>query len=159
MTKCAIVGNAESIFGKKRGSEIDSHDIVIRINRPFIKSPIDQGSKIDIMFVHDGTLHHVDPNSTQYMVFNTSVEMKDEIEYWSKIISEETGIEGAKATTGFLAICYAIKQGYEIDLYGFDWYETYTHYLAHLKSSPWHKHSPSWEKEKIRTWIDESRIH
>ena len=32
--RVAIVGNAESLFYKKTGKEIDSHDLVIRINRP-----------------------------------------------------------------------------------------------------------------------------
>lgn len=32
--RIAIVGNAESLFYRKTGAEIDSHDLVIRINRP-----------------------------------------------------------------------------------------------------------------------------
>ena len=159
MTTCAIVGNAESIFGKKHGKEIDSHDIVIRINRPAIKSVVDQGEKITLMFVHDGTIHHVDPNSNQYKVFNIDVEMKDEISHWAKIISRSTKIEGAKATTGFLAIAYALSKGYDVNLYGFDWYDTDTHYLAHLKCGPWNKHHPEWEREQVSKWITKDQIH
>lgn len=44
----AIIGNAESILNFNFGSEIDQHDIVIRINNCDIKDPKSQGWKIDI---------------------------------------------------------------------------------------------------------------
>ncbi len=31
-SRIAIVGNAKSIFGKNHGTEIDNHDIVVRLN-------------------------------------------------------------------------------------------------------------------------------
>jgi hypothetical protein len=45
----AIVGNAQSLFGKNLGSEIDAHDVVIRLNRGFIVDPSQQGSRTDII--------------------------------------------------------------------------------------------------------------
>lgn len=51
----AVVGNADSLFSKKYGSEIDSHDIVIRFNKPAIfydkfldKIEVTHGKKIDL---------------------------------------------------------------------------------------------------------------
>ncbi len=44
----ALVGNASSIFEKKRGPEIDSQDIVVRMNAGFVTSPESQGTRTDV---------------------------------------------------------------------------------------------------------------
>lgn len=52
-SKCAIVGGSQRINGSKLGSEIDSHDLVIRVNyHPW--DPVDGGTKTDVQFVADG---------------------------------------------------------------------------------------------------------
>lgn len=157
MATCAIVGNAKSIFGKRQGRAIDSHDIVIRINRPQIVSIQDQGSKTNIMFVFDLTAKNV--NARMYRVVNTSKDLRPELEFWSKIISQETGIIKARPTTGFMAILYAQAMGYEISLYGFDWYQSPTYYLEQVTTGPWKRHCPSWEKAKILDWVEPKKIH
>jgi len=45
--KVAIIGNAESIFHEKRGSIIDMHDIVIRINKGGVNDVAYQGTRTD----------------------------------------------------------------------------------------------------------------
>lgn len=45
----AIIGNAQSIFDYRFGANIDSHDIVIRINNGYVKTPESQGSKTTII--------------------------------------------------------------------------------------------------------------
>ena len=44
----AIIGNAQSLFDYELGDEIDSHDIVIRMNSGMIQKSISQGSKTTI---------------------------------------------------------------------------------------------------------------
>lgn len=39
----ALVGTAQSIFGKKRGLEIEAYNVVMGFNYGEIKSPRDQG--------------------------------------------------------------------------------------------------------------------
>eukprot|EP00027_Filamoeba_sp_ATCC50430_P008377 CAMPEP_0168559180 /NCGR_PEP_ID=MMETSP0413-20121227/10380_1 /TAXON_ID=136452 /ORGANISM="Filamoeba nolandi, Strain NC-AS-23-1" /LENGTH=450 /DNA_ID=CAMNT_0008590379 /DNA_START=95 /DNA_END=1443 /DNA_ORIENTATION=+ len=47
--RCAIVGNGGSLRGSKRGAEIDSHDVVVRLNlAPFLNFSEDVGSRLDI---------------------------------------------------------------------------------------------------------------
>jgi hypothetical protein len=43
----AVVGNAQSLFDAEFGTEIDAHDIVIRLNKGFVKSPLAQGHRTD----------------------------------------------------------------------------------------------------------------
>lgn len=155
MTTCAIVGNAKSIFGKGHGSLIDSHDIVIRINRPDIIVPEDQGTKTDIMVVHDLTMKYASPK--KHKIINTSKDMRPDLELWSDIIHEDTGIDRARPTTGFLAIVYARALDYDIKLFGFDWYESPTYYLEQITA--WHRHSPEWEKKQIQQWIHKESIY
>ena len=54
--KVAIVGPAKSLEGTARGSYIDSHDYVVRINYAKIKSTQDAGSRTDIIY-YDGSHH------------------------------------------------------------------------------------------------------
>lgn len=59
---CAIVGGSTRINGSKWGSEIDSHDIVIRVNNhPW--DPIDGGTKTDVQFITDDAQNRVPTRS------------------------------------------------------------------------------------------------
>lgn len=53
----AIVGNAQSLFTRQIGDEIDSHDVVCRINRGIkIEDPACQGHRTDIWAYGDFSL-------------------------------------------------------------------------------------------------------
>ena len=45
----AVVGNAQSLFGRNSGADIDRHDIVLRMNRGFIQCNASQGSRTDLL--------------------------------------------------------------------------------------------------------------
>lgn len=51
--KVALVGNAQSIFGKGQGQKIDACDVVMRFNFGLIKEPRDQGSRTDVLGTSD----------------------------------------------------------------------------------------------------------
>lgn len=155
MTTCAIVGNAKSIFGKGHGSLIDSHDVVIRINRPDILVPEDQGTKTDIMVVHDLTVKFASPK--KHKIINTSKDMRPDLELWSDIMYEETQIENVRPTTGFLAVLYALSLDYDVRLFGFDWYDTPTYYLGDAPA--WKRHAPKWEEKQIYDWLHKDVIY
>ena len=48
--KIALVGPSNYLFGKNLGSLIDSHDIVIKINKFNILNEADYGSRIDVLY-------------------------------------------------------------------------------------------------------------
>ena len=45
----AIVGNASSLLDHSFGQEIDSYDVIIRLNKGFIRNPESQGTRTDIL--------------------------------------------------------------------------------------------------------------
>ena len=50
--KIAIVGPSPELIDKKLGSEIDSYDIVVKINNGYKLNHIDYGKKIDIIYLN-----------------------------------------------------------------------------------------------------------
>lgn len=47
----AVIGNSQSLLRQSSGGDIDSHDIVVRINRAPVIDPVAQGTKTDVLFV------------------------------------------------------------------------------------------------------------
>ena len=43
----AIIGNARSLFDAKYGNQIERHDIIVRLNKGFVKNPDAQGHSTD----------------------------------------------------------------------------------------------------------------
>jgi hypothetical protein len=126
----AIVGNAQSIFDKQNGVEIDSHDIVIRFNKGFIVNPESQGTKTDIVLL---ACELTDEEKARYKAryyVNRSKRYKSGDYTLPRGIRGKLRDEiGAYPTTGYLAICMAIRyHAKQIDLYGFDFEETPTFY-------------------------------
>lgn len=71
-----VVGSGASLLGKKLGSTIDKHDIVLRINRgiPYKRYQEDVGSRTDIVSWGMGGC-----DEARYKVFNT---LKDEARFF-----------------------------------------------------------------------------
>lgn len=129
--KVAIVGNAESIFSKRNGKKIDSHDFVIRFNKGFIKDKRSQGSKTDLLLLACLlTKDEIDSFGAKY-VCNRSHSYKNPVPWMIK--NDQRALMrlklGAQPSTGFMAIDICLYFGAEsIDLYGFDWEKTPTYY-------------------------------
>lgn len=129
--RVAIVGNAKSIFDKKNGDLIDSHDFIIRFNRGFIEIPVSQGTKTTMVMLAINLepeklklynakwvvnrSNHYD-NRVNYIVPNPDRQrMRDKLE--------------AQPSTGFMAIDLCLyAQAKSIDLFGFDGEKTPTFY-------------------------------
>lgn len=129
--RVAIVGNAKSIFDKKNGDLIDSHDFIIRFNRGFIEIPVSQGTKTTMVMLAINLepeklklynakwvvnrSNHYD-NRVNYIIPNPDRKrMRDKLE--------------AQPSTGFMAIDLCLYAGAKsIDLFGFDGEKTKTFY-------------------------------
>lgn len=129
--RVAIVGNAESIFSKKNGEDIDNHEFVIRFNKGFIFKEKSQGKRTDLLllaceptpeeiasynarFVCNRSKHY--HNKTKYTITNSQRQiMKNTI--------------GKQPSTGFMAVDICLNfHAKSIDLYGFDFEKTPTYY-------------------------------
>lgn len=162
MTTCAIVGNAQSIFDREDGDIIDQHDIVVRINSPYIKKAKCQGRKTSIIFTNRRRAMHVkalkQTRRHQYQIIILNDVCANDFERISKEIESDVGESSARPTTGFMAIYYVFGLGYDIQLFGFDWYKTpsITNMNAkrfeHLKkeNGVWINHYPEWEERQIQ---------
>lgn len=129
--RVAIVGNAKSIFDKKNGDLIDSHDFIIRFNRGFIETPVSQGAKTTMVMLAINMepeklklynakwvvnrSNHYD-NRVNYIIPNPDRQrMRDKLE--------------SQPSTGFMAIDLCLyAQAKSIDLFGFDGEKTPTFY-------------------------------
>lgn len=147
----AIVGNAQSLFKGNYGEEIDSHDVVIRINRGMQvcfdnASLSSHGKKLDVWtFNLYRTLETFD-NDAKIKIKNPYKRLQmNAFLLEGKIdscISEEAYKEVSsifypkKVTTGFMLLHYITKfTPSSVDVYGFDWKETPTFYVKHRSTT------------------------
>lgn len=147
----AIVGNAQSLFGKTYGDEIDSHDVVIRINRGIEtcfndRAMISHGKKLDVwVFNLYRTLENFDTTAkTQISNPYKRLQMNYTpiLGTIDSSISQEAQAEivgmfsPKKVTTGFRILHYITKFApSSVDVYGFDWKETPTFYIKHKSTT------------------------
>ena len=143
----AIIGNAKSLFNKIYGDEIDSHDVVIRINKGIevcsqsnnIKS---HGKKVDVwcfnlyrsLETFDNTMKTKIPQTYKRLQMNHDAQNNK----FDSSISQDTLNEiknmfaPKKITTGFRILHYMTKFNPNVvNVYGFDWKETPTSYIKH----------------------------
>lgn len=142
--RIAIIGNAPNEINKNKGKEIDSHDLVIRLNNFQIKGfEQDYGSKVDVWSRNLGTLFYT-KNKVQlenkplnviiYNYWNTSFQIHgfnpasianyplffSTVDDYKKINSLTTAIP--TPTTGYFIILWVyslLKNFNNVDLYGF----------------------------------------
>jgi len=148
----AIIGGAQSLFDKQYGSEIDTHDVVVRINRSIIiKDSQAQGNKtnvwaighhktvedlfdtIDVKNIH---LSHKRPKTPHPKInYYLPLDILDEL---------RQDIKHQKPSSGLMTLHYVnfcIPKS--ITVYGFDWRETPTWYYTDTNYQP-----HDWELEK-----------
>jgi hypothetical protein len=146
--RVALVGNAQSLFGKNLGPEIDTHDVVIRLNRGFIIDPVQQGSRTDVIgTARPLSLEQIDTYSPQLIywlywrrwripTWNEVTWNKTEVVPISAWRETNALLEG-RPTSGFVMCNTLLKrtQPTELNLYGFDFYKTANFYRekAHSK--------------------------
>lgn len=129
--RVAIVGNAQSIFSKKNGKEIDNHDFIIRFNKGFISDKSAQGSKTNLLLLAcELTKDEIESYHTDY-VCNRSRSYHNPTRWTIK--NEQRALMrlklGSQPSTGFMAVHICMNYEAEsIDLYGFDFEATPTFY-------------------------------
>ena len=129
----AIVGNAQSLFEKRYGEDIDDNDFIIRFNKGFITSPECQGTRTNFLILACPlSRKEIDSYGAEF-VANRS----ESSSYGNKVPYTLGNIErqnmknflGAQPSTGFMAVDIALFfDAKTINLYGFDWEETPTFY-------------------------------
>jgi hypothetical protein len=140
----ALIGNAQSIFDFKFGSDIDSHDIVIRINNGYVKTPESQGTKTTVISsgFNKVSKEEIESNFNPEMVIWTGT--KDSLLYGEKYINEKVFLEPyslwrklkkqistkktVAPTSGIQIIdlvCNYLKPA-RVDIYGFDFLKSDT---------------------------------
>lgn len=156
--KVAIVGNAESIFSKRQGGSIDSHEFIIRFNKGFIKDKRSQGSKTNLLLLACLlTKEEIESFNAQF-VCNRSKSYINPVPYTIK--NEQRALMklklGAQPSTGFMAIDICLYfDAKSIDLYGFDWEKTPTFY----NPKDYHtQHKYSEEEKIIREYEKQGRL-
>jgi hypothetical protein len=159
----AIVGNSESLFSKNQGLEIDSHDVVCRINRGIsIIDKSHQGLRTDIwaygIFKHIEDIYemfkgpktiHLSPKKRRTRVEGFKLKQWEHHSYTdfylpiSQIEELYFKFNYDRISSGLLLLNYIDSCNPKfINLYGFDWKITSTWYFHEFKTV--HK----WEEEK-----------
>jgi hypothetical protein len=153
----AIIGNASSIFNDALGAEIDTHDVVIRINYGYIKDTSAQGSKTTIWAGSVALDEHevetrfapiyamwMTPRRRSLPDYSPAFRRKlfmHPVEIWDAL-QKELGAMGnaqARPTTGAMLINFVVKHcaPSRVRLYGFDFFKTKTFYEKRLpKNKP-----------------------
>ena len=153
----AVVGNSDFEIGKNSGEEIDSHDIVIRMNNYRTENyEKDYGKKTDVWIhgfgdkaVEDKTLNHeylyaavaVNYNEIPVLTddhldifYRNMIERKIPYSELDPVAYKEIGyIYKIFPSTGFAVIYTLYKWGIDFDVYGFSFLEKKlkTDYLTH----------------------------
>lgn len=166
----AIIGNAKSLFDKTYGSEIDSHDVVIRINKGLEVCSQSQhlnshGKKVDVwcfnlynsLETFDTHMKKKLPQTYKRLQMNYSLDrIKFDSTISEKAITEiKDMFKPKKVTTGFRILHYISKfNPKSVNVYGFDWKETPTYYIRHLSIAD-KDHDYNKEKQYcFRTYFD-----
>lgn len=142
----AVVGNADSLFKLNYGSEIDSHDIVIRINKGALicfgdvkpETVTSHGKKTDVWVMAKQEIIRILPKHPKQakLVIATCPESKPSSNYLvctDNVLSLQEKF-GSPPSTG-IRILDLLKDlpCKSIDVYGFDWKKTDTFYERNRK--------------------------
>ena len=162
--RIAVIGNAQSILEHQYGSDIDSHDVVIRLNLGSIVDQVSQGSRTDILGFSfpQVTSSWVEQNLGRPKLIWLTPKNRDNSAYfdsfkqniyyypisrWEKL---SKAIKNGRPSSGLMMIdLVQIMQPKEINLFGFDFKKTKTYYLKNDHVGP-----HSWDlEEKLVTKI------
>lgn len=149
----AIVGNAQSLFDQSLGVEIDSHDIVIRMNSGIIKEPKSQGNKTTIWAssfpLKESEINEkfnpkyvfwITPKLSVKPIYSISLHKKMfmlPFFIWENLYQK---LNQTRPTTGLSIIYFVLEhcKTKKVDLYGFDFFETKSFYLEKIRTDTPH---------------------
>jgi hypothetical protein len=172
----ALVGNASSLRERPYGPDIDSHDVVIRINQgAFV--PLSQehtGVRTDAVFI---TLNGMaleklwmwgrckrkaplvvamSPKKRTVLGVDLSKIIPVYPAQWHQDLHQKLG---ARPSTGAMAVdllCRSVDDASQISIYGFDFWGSPTTYTGIAKAAP---HDPVAEEKFVVDSVGEDRVH
>ena len=159
----AVVGNAKSLLATTYGSAIDTHDIIIRLNKGYVTEPTAQGTRTDMVgltpeFSEAETMSHFEPRyflmlipkMRHYKLFSRDAVRRTLFYNFRHWIADRNLI-GRRPSSGFMAISWMVRLGLaqSITLYGFDFGATPTYYNPEGYKTP---HDYDREREIVLEW-------
>jgi hypothetical protein len=160
----ALVGNAQSLLGRSDGAAIDACEVVIRMNRGFVRNPDAQGTRTDVMMISGGvSLEEISASSDPKLIlFMTPkrLTMSADLFGHERISCLPFGIWralrqelGTRPSTGMMGLYLLVRNARpaSVSLFGFDWKESKTFYKARDPDNSPH----DWERERqfILEWL------
>jgi hypothetical protein len=172
----ALVGNASSLRNSTFGSEIDSHDCVIRINQgAFVDLDArSTGVRTDVLFMtlpgyawdkawmygrgrrKASMVVAMSPKDRNFLGVDMATLIPCYPVQWHRELS--TTLEG-RPSTGAMAVDllrHTVADISTVHLFGFDFWTTPTTYTGMSKPSP---HNPVAEEQWVRQVLPEANIH
>ena len=162
--RVALVGNAESLFNKNYGKEIDSHDVVIRMNKAaMLYTRFDceetHGKRTDVWAVwnfneYENYMNNIDKNikvihmsgRIRNSIKSTRVDFMYPLNMYSEIKKHAGKLQNP--TTGLMMLDYLSHcNPRKVYIYGFDWKETPTFTDMNRKEEKICGHNYDTEKE------------
>lgn len=159
----AIVGNAKSLLETHYGEQIETYDIIIRLNKGFVTQPIAQGTRTDMVGLtpelsEDETIANFEPSyflmlipkMRHYKLFSRDA-VRDTLFYNYRYWLADRNLIGRRPSSGFMAISWMVRlsQAKSITLYGFDFGATPTYYNPEGYKTP---HNYDREREIVLDW-------
>lgn len=166
----ALVGNGEGLFSRCDGAEIDSNDFVVRLNQGFVRDPLRQGSRTDIvcgsMPLDLGkikgafrTVEIVYAGPFRWYMSDDLWAERRRITYLP--ISDFRALAGQlggwRPSTGLAMMDFLLHRAdtREVRLFGFDWKRTKTFYETELRLSV---HNWAAERQVAALWSRQGRL-
>lgn len=133
----SIVGNAESLLRQTYGKEIDSAEVVVRINRGgyrFPEFPTQMGSKLDVWCMQNVRQNKAFvTRSKAYKMQMDTIDVSSQfidlvdLVYEKEMCRELSSHLSKKPSTGLRVLDYVYNSNpKEVYVYGFDWKKTYS---------------------------------
>lgn len=136
VTSIALIGNAQSLFDRSYGAEIDGHDVIARMNRAAIlfTRHFDfrtHGSRTDMWFMWRNkeyeTVNILKPPFSMQMTYWEELDDESVHLYSAARYAQLQHELGAVPSTGVMVLDFLESLDYEkISVYGFDWKATPT---------------------------------
>lgn len=165
----AIVGNAQSLFAKTYGGEIDRNDLVLRLNKGFVLNTAAQGSRTDMVGLtpelsEEETIARFSPDVLLMLIpkmrhyhFWQAQNVRRTLFYPFRYWFADRQMIGRRPSSGFMAISWLVRlnAAETITLYGFDFGAKATYYNPEGYRTP---HNYPKEAVIVRRWAEEGRI-
>lgn len=165
----AVVGNARSLLATDFGPQIDSADVVVRINKGFVVAPAAQGTRTDIWTVvpdlSDAEIaEHFAPRLILFLIpklRHLRIYRPDHVARlafypWRHWFADRNHI-GRRPSSGYMMISALLRRGgaRSITLYGFDFGRSATFYNPEGYQTP---HDFAAEERIILGWEQQGLV-